>query len=405
MGLITPCGTGLESTWQALAHGRSGIAPITSFDASALETRFAGEVRDFSADDHMDRKLARRLDRYQQLALAAAEMAVTDAGGAITSCDPARAAVIVGSCVGGLASVEEAMLAARTANDPRLVSPFFMLQLLQNMAASHIAIRFGCKGPVWATGSACATSAHALGEARRLIASGDADVVIAGGSEAPIGFMAIAGFNALRALSTRNDDPAGASRPFDSARDGFVLSEGAAVLVVEELEHARARGATIHADFAGYGTTADAYHVTQPAPDHEGAQRCMRMAMADAGLTPSDIGYVNAHATATPLGDVAEAHAIAQSFGEAASGLLVSSTKSMMGHLTGAAGAAEAIISILAMQRGLVPPTINLANQDPRITLDCVPDRARPATLDAVMTNSFGFGGTNVSLVFRAFRA
>ena len=400
MGLITPCGIGVDATWDALVHGRGGIAPITLFDASMMQTRFAGEVKDWRPEDHLDRKQARRMDRYQQFALAAAEMAMRDSGYAVSESTAERAAVVVGSCVGGLASAEEATMAARPSS-PGVVSPFFILNVLINMAASHISIRFGFKGPNWSTNSACATSAHALGEAMRLIQRGDADVAIAGGAEAPIGFMCIAGFNAIRALSTRNDDPARASRPFDADRDGFVLGEGAAIVVLEELSHARARGARIHAELAGFGATSDAFHMTAPSPEHEGAQRCMRLALADAQLEPSEIDYVNAHGTATPIGDIAEATAIERTFGEHARRLPISSTKSMTGHLTGAAGAAEAIISILAMQRDLIPPTINLERIDPAITLDCVPNVARRATLQAVMSNSFGFGGTNASLVFR----
>ena len=400
MGLITPCGIGVDATWDALVHGRGGIAPITLFDASMMQTRFAGEVKDWRPEDHLDRKQARRMDRYQQFALAAAEMAMRDSGYAVSESTAERAAVVVGSCVGGLASAEEATMAARPSS-PGVVSPFFILNVLINMAASHISIRFGFKGPNWSTNSACATSAHALGEAMRLIQRGDADVAIAGGAEAPIGFMCIAGFNAIRALSTRNDDPARASRPFDADRDGFVLGEGAAIVVLEELSHARARGAHIYAEMAGYGASSDAFHMTAPSPEHEGAQRCMRLALADAQLEPSEIDYVNAHGTATPIGDIAEATAIERTFGEHARRLPISSTKSMTGHLTGAAGAAEAIISILAMQRDLIPPTINLERIDPAITLDCVPNVARRATLQAVMSNSFGFGGTNASLVFR----
>ena len=400
MGLITPCGIGADATWDSLANGRGGIAPITLFDASMMQTRFAGEVKAWAPEQHMDRKQARRLDRYQQFALAAAEMAMRDADFTVKPENASRAAVVVGSCVGGLASAEEATMAARPSS-PGVVSPFFILNVLINMASSHISIRFGFKGPNWSTNSACATSAHALGEAMRLIQRGDADVAIAGGAEAPIGFMCIAGFNAIRALSTRNDDPARASRPFDADRDGFVLGEGAAILVLEELSHARARGARIHAELAGYGATSDAFHMTAPGPEHEGAQRCMRLALADAQLHPSEIGYVNAHGTATPIGDIAEATAIEHTFGEHARRLPISSTKSMTGHLTGAAGSAEAIISILAMQRGILPPTINLDRQDDAITLDCVPNVARVAHVDAVMSNSFGFGGTNAALIFR----
>jgi 3-oxoacyl-[acyl-carrier-protein] synthase II len=402
MGLISPCGIGLEASWEALAQGRSGIGQITLFDATPMQTRFAGEVRGFAAEDYLGRKEVRRMDRYQQFAVVASDMAMQHAGYSIGADDPHRAAVIVGSCVGGLQSVEEAIVAARNST-PDTVSPFFILQLLINMAGSYVSIRHGFKGPNWATNSACATSAHALGEAFRVIQRGDADVILAGGAEAPIGFMGVAGFNALRALSTRNDDPERASRPFDAARDGFVLGEGAGILLLEELEHARERGATIHAEFAGYGASSDAHQLTAPPPNHESAQHCMRAALRDAGLVPTDIGYINAHATSTPLGDVAEANAIRAVFDERASAIPVSSTKSMMGHLTGAAGAAEAIVSIMAMNRGLIPPTINLDTIDPAITLDCVPHVARPAMLNAVMSNSFGFGGTNASLVFCRF--
>ena len=399
MGLLTPCGTGVGKSWQALTNGESGIAPITLFDASMMQTRFAGEVSDFVAENFMDRKQARRLDRYQQFALAAAEMAMTDSGYIASEHDAERAAVIVGSCVGGLASAEDATIAARPLS-PGKVSPFFILNVLINMAASHISIRFGFKGLNCSTNSACATSAHALGEAFRLIQRDEADVVLAGGAEAPIGFMCIAGFNAIRALSTRNDDPSRASRPFDADRDGFVLGEGAAILVLEELEHARRRGAHIYAELKGYGASSDAHHVTAPAPEHEGAQRCMRAALRDASLDASAIGYVNAHGTSTPLGDTAEATAIRHVFGDHAAQLPVSSTKSMTGHLTGAAGAAESIISIMAMQHSLLPPTINVDRLDDSIEIDCIPNVARAASCGTVMTNSFGFGGTNASLVF-----
>ena len=403
MGLITPCGTGIARSWEALTKGESGVKPITSIDASMLQTRFAGEVRDFVADDFMDRKQTRRLDRYQQFAMAAAQMAIDDCGFVATEHNAERAAVVVGSCVGGLANAEDATMAARPSS-PGKVSPFFILNVLINMAASHISIRYGFKGPNWSTNSACATSAHAIGEAYRLIQRDEADVALAGGAEAPIGFMCIAGFNAIRALSTRNDEPTRASRPFDVNRDGFVLGEGAAILVLEELAHAQRRGAKIYAEVSGYGASSDAHHVTAPSPEHEGAQRCMRAALADAALDVSQISYINAHGTSTPLGDAAEITAIKRVFGEQAYRVPVSSTKSMTGHLTGAAGSAEAIISILAMQHGIIPPTINLENIDPAIDLDCVPNVARGATCNTVMTNSFGFGGTNASLIFTAMQ-
>lgn len=399
MGLITPCGTGVDKSWKALADGKSGIGPITLFDASMMQTRFAGEVRDFVPENFMDRKQVRRLDRYQQFALAAAEMAMVDSGYVAANHDAERAAVIVGSCVGGLSGAEDATIAARP-SFPGKVSPFFILNVLINMAASHISIRYGFKGPNWSTNSACATSAHALGEAFRLIQRGEADVVLAGGAEAPIGFMCIAGFNAIRALSTRNEEPERASRPFDADRDGFVLGEGAAILMLEELEHARARGARIYAELAGYGASSDAHHVTAPAPEHEGAQRCLRAALKDASIDASAVGYINAHGTSTPLGDVAEITAIRHVFGAHADLVPVSSTKSMTGHLTGAAGAAEAIISVMALKEGLLPPTINIDRLDPAISVDCVPNVARAVSCQTVMTNSFGFGGTNASLIF-----
>ena len=399
MGAITPCGTGLDATWAAVTAGESGIAPITLFDASPMTTRFAGEVKGFVPEDHMDRKLARRLYRFQQLAMAAGEMAMRDAALVVPSGEADRAAVVVGSCVGGLSNAEVVVMDTQL-RDPGSVSPFFILNVLPNMAASHLSMRFGFKGASWSTNSACATSAHALGDAMRLIQRNEADVVLAGGAEAPIGFMCVAGFGALRALSTRNDDPARASRPFDAGRDGFVLGEGSAMLVLEELEHARARGARIYAELTGYGASSDAHHVTQPPPEHEGAQRCMRLALQDAQLAPGDIDYINAHGTSTPLGDVAEMVAIKAVFGERARTMPVSSTKSMMGHLTGAAGAAEACLSILALTTGVIPPTINLDQLDPAIDMDCVPNTSRRQDCGAVMSNSFGFGGTNAVLIF-----
>lgn len=402
MGLLSPCGVGVAANWAALVAGQSGIGPITRFEASRMATRFAGEVKDFDPQQFMDRKQARRLDRYQQFAMAAAEMAMQDAALTVAPERAERAAVIVGSCVGGLASAEEIAVRALPLG-PQEVPPFFILNVLINMAASNLSIRYGFKGPNFSTNSACATSAHAIGEAKRLIERGDADVVLAGGAEAPIGFMCVAGFNAIRALSTRNEAPMAASRPFAADRDGFVLAEGAAILVLESRAHAESRGARIHAVLAGYGAGADAFHMTAPTDQHDGAQRTMRAALADARLTPSDIGYINAHATSTPLGDVAEARAIEAVFGASAPHTPVSSTKSMTGHLTGAAGAAEAIASICALGAGVVPPTINLDVQDPAVTLDCVPHVARAVPgLRAVMSNAFGFGGTNATLVFTA---
>lgn len=403
IGLVTPCGIGSEQTWDALVAGRTGIGPITLFDASALETRFAGEVRDFDPLDFMDRKQRRRLDRYQQFAMAAAEMAVNDAEYSLDPAEAERSAVIVGSAIGGLAQAEsdcEKVLEKGVG----VLNPFFILKVLPNMAPAQIAIRFGFKGPNWSTNSACATSAHAIGEAMRLIQRREAVTVLAGGAEAPLSVLGVAGFNAIRALSTRNDDPTSASRPFDKDRDGFVLSEGAAILLLESEEHALGRGAPIRGELVGYGASADAHHLTAPAPDHEGGQRAMSAALADASLSPSDVDYINAHATSTEIGDLLEIQAVKALFGDHAYRIPVSSTKSITGHLTGACGAAEAAFSLLAMDRGLVPPTINLDCPEEGIDLDCVPHRARPAELDVVLSNSFGFGGTNVSLAMRRYQ-
>ncbi|WIG98465.1 beta-ketoacyl-ACP synthase II [Myxococcus sp. SDU36] len=400
LGLISPCGTGVEKSWEALVRGQSGVGPITLFDASALDCRIAGEVKDFKPEDFIDRRELRRMDRFAQFAVVAADMALADSGLKITPENAERVATVIGSGIGGISSMEETFRRALE-KGPDRISPFFILQMIINLAPGHVSMRHGIKGPSWSTNSACSTSAHALGEAMRGIQRGDFDVAVAGGAEAPISLLGVGGFAAMKALSTRNDAPHAASRPFDVDRDGFVVAEGAGMLVLEDWEHAEARGARILAELAGYGASSDAYHVTQPAPGHEGAQRSMRNALADAALTPADIGYVNAHGTSTDLGDALEMEGITHVFGDAARSVAVSSTKSMTGHMNGAAGAAEAVISVLALTRGLLPPTINLERKDPRIHLDCVPNTARPAQVDAVMSNSFGFGGTNVSLVFR----
>jgi 3-oxoacyl-[acyl-carrier-protein] synthase II len=404
LGLITPCGTGVDATWSALAEGKSGIAAIASFDASRLKTRIAGEARDFRAEDYLDGKEIRRMDRFEHLAIAAADMAIRDSGLTISGPLAERTAVIVGSGIGGIGSLERSFTTL-TERGADKVTPYLILQISANLAPGFISIRHGIKGPSWSTASACATGAHALGAAMRGIQHGDFDVAIAGAAEAPVTALAIAGFNAMRALSTRNDDPLRASRPFDQDRDGFVIAEGAGIMVLEAWEHAEARGARILGVLAGYGASSDAYHVTSPAPAGEGGQRCMRLALADAGLGPEAIGYINAHGTSTDVGDRLEAEAIEQVFGAHARRLLVSSTKSMTGHMNGAAGAAEAVIALLALARGLAPPTINLERQDPAIRLDCVPGRARPLSTDAVLSNAFGFGGTNVALVFTRHQA
>jgi 3-oxoacyl-[acyl-carrier-protein] synthase II len=399
LGLVSPCGTGVERSWSALVAGKSGVAPITQFDASKLATRFAGEARDFNGEDWLPRKELRRMDRFEHMAVAAADMALADSGLRVTPDNAERIAVIVGSGIGGIGSLEQSLrtLAER---GPDKITPYLILQISMNLAPGFISIRHGIKGPSWSTSSACATGAHAIGEAMRGIERGDFDVALAGAAEAPVTAIAAAGFGAMGALSTRNDDPAGASRPFDEGRDGFVLAEGAGVLALEALEHAQARGARVWAELAGYAATSDAHHVTAPAPAHEGGQRCMRLALADAGLAPADIGYLNAHGTSTQVGDRLEAEAITAVFGASAATLAVSSTKSMTGHMNAAAGAAEAVISVLALARGMMPPTINLRRQDPAITLDCVPNQARARALRAVMSNAFGFGGTNAALVF-----
>ncbi len=400
MGLISPCGTGVEKSWEALVNGRSGVGPITLFDASRLDSRIAGEVKDFQPEEYIDRREVRRMDRFAQFAVVAADMAIADSGLKITPENAERVAAIIGSGIGGLASLEETYRKAME-KGPDRISPFFILQMLINLAPGYVTMRHGIKGPSWSTNSACSTSAHAIGEAMRGIQRGEFDAAVAGGSEAPITLLGVGGFAAMKALSTRNDAPQEASRPFDADRDGFVIAEGAGMLLLEEWEHARARGARIYAELAGYGASSDAHHVTSPAPEHEGAQRSMRGALKDAGLAPADIGYVNAHGTSTDIGDVLEMEGIARVFGDAARTVAISSTKSMTGHMNGAAGGAEAVISILALTREVLPPTINLQHRDPRIHLDCVPNAARPARVDAVMSNSFGFGGTNVSLVFR----
>ncbi|MCP3165659.1 beta-ketoacyl-ACP synthase II [Myxococcus qinghaiensis] len=404
MGLISPVGTGVEKSWEALVRGQSGVGPITLFDASALDCQIAGEVKDFKVDDYIERRESRRMDRFAHFAVVAADMALADSGLKVTPENAERIATIIGSGIGGIASLEETH--RRTLEKgPDRISPFFILQMIINMAPGYVSLRHGLKGPSWAPNSACSTSAHAIGEALRGIQRGEFDVAVAGGSEAPISLLGVGGFAAMRALSLRNDAPQAASRPFDKDRDGFVLAEGAGMLILEELEHAKARNARILAELTGYGASSDAYHITTPAPEHEGAQRSMRAALKDAGLSPADIGYVNAHGTSTDVGDLMETQGIARIFGDAASTVAVSSTKSMTGHMNGAAGAAEAVISVLALTRGVLPPTINLQHQDPLITLDCVPNVAREARVDAVMSNSFGFGGTNVSLIFHRLSA
>jgi len=399
LGLVSPVGVGVRESWEAALAGRSGVKPITRFDASPLPTRIAGEVRDFRPHEWMDAREARRNDRFIQFALAAAEMAVRDAGLDVPRTDPTRVGVVVGTGMGGLSTIEETHDVLRS-RGYRRVSPFFVPSVIANLAPGQISLRYGFQGPNFAPVSACATGNHSLGEALLLLERGLADVIIAGGAEATLSPLGLAGFVASRAMTERNDDPARASRPFDRSRDGFVPAEGAGLLVLERLDHARRRGARIYARLSGYGASADAHHVTAPAPDGQGAQRAMRMALEMAGLAPERVGYLNAHATSTALGDLAEARAIRAVFGAHAARLAVSSTKSVTGHMLGAAGGAEAVFSVLALHTGWLPPTANVEDLDPEIGLDVVPKVARERSADAVMSNGFGFGGTNATLVF-----
>ncbi len=399
IGAVSPLGHDLCSSWAAIVAGTSGIARITRFDPTGFETTFAGEVKDFDAAARMGRKDARRTDRFTHYAVSAAIEALEQAGLVIGQDNAERVGVLMGSGMGGAETLDAGMETVLTRGPGRL-SPFFMPMFLANMASGTVAIVTGAKGPNFSPVSACASSAHAVGEAAEIIRRGEADVMIAGGSEAPLARMVVAGFNAMDALSTRNDDPAGASRPFDAGRDGFVLGEGGAALILESAAHAAARGAPVLAELSGYGATDDANHMVQPAPGGSGAARAMTLAMDRAGLTPRDIGYINAHGTSTPLNEKFETQAIKAAFGDDAYAVPISSTKSMTGHLLGAAGALEAAVAIEAMNEGVLPPTINQTDPDPDCDLDYVPNQARRAELKHVMSNSMGFGGHNVSLVF-----
>lgn len=398
MGALCSIGNTIPEIWQAAIRGTSGIAPITRFDATGYETTFAGEVKGFDAATEIGKKDARRLDRYSQLAIVASRQAIAQSGLDIAA-EPERVGVLIGTGMGGMETFE-----AGTENllngGPRRVSPFFVPMFLANMASGNVAIDTGAKGPNFAPVSACAASAHAIGEGTQMIRNGLADAVIAGGAEAPITRMGVAGFGSMGALSTRNDDPQRASRPFDGGRDGFVLAEGAASLVLESLEHALARGATILGEVIGYGLSDDANHMVQPAPEGEGSARAMRLALADAGISAEDVGYINAHGTSTPLNEKFETAGIKAAFGSAAYTVPISSTKSMTGHLLGAAGALEAAITVMALQNGILPPTINQTEPDPDCDLDYIPNTARQADVPIAMSNSMGFGGHNVSLIF-----
>jgi 3-oxoacyl-[acyl-carrier-protein] synthase II len=400
VGVVSPLGTGVEKNWDALTNGKSGIGPITRFDASDHPTKFAGEVPDFNADDYIEKKEQKKMDLFIQYALAASDMAIADSGFKITDENAERVGVIVGSGLGGLPAIEHyhSILMER---GYKRISPFFIPMLIINLAPGQVSIRHGAKGPNLSTVSACASGTHSIGDAYRMIERGDADAMIAGGTESTITPLGIGGFNVMKALSTRNDDPQAASRPFDKNRDGFVMAEGAGIVILEEMESAVKRGARIYAEICGYGLTSDAYHLTAPAPGGEGAARCMKMAINGSGVNPDQIDYINAHGTSTPFGDIGETMAIKSVFGDHAYKLMVGSTKSMTGHALGAAGGMEAVFTLLAQQRSVVPPTINYTDPDPECDLDYIPNTARDASLNVVMSNSFGFGGTNATLIFR----
>ncbi len=405
MGALTPVGNCVEDYWKNLLAGKSGAAPITYFDTTKFDTKFACEVKNFDPQKFMDRKLAQRSDLFTQFALAAAEMAVVDSRIAFDKIDRERVGVIIGSGIGGMGTYHKQFESLFVEKGPHRISPFFIPMMIADMASGRVSMRYGLKGPNYATTSACATSSHAVGDAFVLIQRGDADVMVTGGAEASICEMGIGGFNAMRALSTRNDSPETASRPFDKDRDGFVMGEGSGILVIEELEHARARGARIYAEIAGIGFTADAHHITEPAPGGEGAVRSMRIAIKDAGLTPGDVQYVNTHGTSTQVGDKSETAAIKTVFGEKARTMAVNSTKSMIGHLLGAAGAVEAIATVMSVVNNKVHPTINRFTPDPECDLNYVTDGAKDWKIDAAISNTFGFGGHNASLLFRKYQA
>jgi len=404
IGLVTPLGTGTQTSWSAILEGKSGIRRITKFDAEAtgMACTIAGEVPDFEAEDFVNRKDARKMDTFIQYGIAAASMALEQSGLEISEANAERVGVMIGSGIGGMPAIERTMRAYE-AGGARKISPFFIPMTIINMASGWVSMLTGAKGPNSATVTACATATHAIGDAFEIIARGDADAMIAGGTEACVCELAVGGFSAARALSTRNDEPEKASRPWDKDRDGFVMGEGAGVLMLESLESAKARGAVILAEVAGYGMSGDAYHMTSPAPEGEGGARCMQVALAAAGINTDEVDYINAHGTSTPAGDLCETQGIKAVFGDHAKKLMVSSTKSMTGHLLGAAGGIEAAFTVLALHHGVVPPTINLDNPDEGCDLDYVPHQAREADISVAISNSFGFGGTNASLVLRKF--
>lgn len=403
VGMITPLGLNVESSWQNLLSGKSGIRRITQFDPSNFPSQIAGEVDGFNPEDYIEPKEVKKMDRFIHFAVAATTMALNDAELKIDNKNAERVGVIVGSGIGGLHTIEH-YHSVLLEKGPKKITPFFIPMLVINLASGQISIKFGAKGPNSAVSTACATGSHSIGDAFKIIQRGDADIMIAGGTEAVITPLGVGGFTAMKALSTRNNEPERASRPFDIDRDGFVIGEGAGILILESLDNAIDRGARIYAEVAGYGMTADAYHITSPPPDANGAIRCMELALRDAGLSPSEIDYINAHGTSTKQGDEIETKAIKNVFGDHAYKLAVSSTKSMTGHLLGAAGGIEAVITVLSIYKDIVPPTINLDNPDPECDLDYVPYKSREMKVNNALTNSFGFGGTNACLIFKKFK-
>ena len=400
-GVVSPLGNITEEFWKNLIAGKSGAGPITRFDASSFTTRFACEVKDFTTEGVIDRKDAKRMDRFVQFAVVASREALQSSGMDVDSEDRDRIGVVLGSGIGGMETFD-AQHRVLSERGPERVSPFFIPMMISDMAAGQVSIQFGLRGPNFCTVSACASGAHAIGEALRLIRSGDADVILAGGSEATITPMAVAGFSSARTLSTRNDDPPRASRPFDQERDGFVIGEGAGVIVLESEEHARRRKASLLCELCGYGASGDAFHITAPSADGNGAARAMRRALEDAHMPPEAVQYINAHGTSTPTGDPIEVTAVKTVLGEHARHVMMSSTKSMTGHLLGAAGGLEAVVTALTLARGIVPPTINLEKPDPQCDLDFVPNQARAFPVKGALSNSFGFGGHNVALAMKA---
>ncbi|WBA07817.1 beta-ketoacyl-ACP synthase II [Salinivibrio kushneri] len=400
MGMLSPVGNSVESSWKALLAGQSGISAIEHFDATNFATQFAGMVKDFNCEDYMSKKDARKMDLFIQYGIAASVQAIKDSGLQVDDNNAHRIGVAIGSGIGGLGLIEQNHRAYME-KGPRKISPFFVPSTIVNMIAGHVSINYGMRGPNISISTACTTGLHNIGHAARMIAYGDADAMVAGGAEKASTELGIGGFAAAKALSTRNDDPKAASRPWDKDRDGFVLGDGAGVMVLEEYEHAKARGATIYCELAGFGMSGDAYHMTSPSEDGSGAALAMEAAIRDAGINPAQIGYVNAHGTSTPAGDVAESKAIRRAMGDAADSMLVSSTKSMTGHLLGAAGSAESIITAMSLIDQAVPPTINLDNVDEGCDLDYVPHEARDVKMEYALCNSFGFGGTNGSLIFK----